>query len=403
MFIVKYGIGTIVCSLVLLVLGTGRGSGGVSGSEKYGRDTMVGYAVSADSASNKGIFRKIENYFEDSNEDKTFTKRFDFSVIGGPHYSSDVKVGLGMVAAGLYRVDRTDSITPPSNVSLYGDITTSGFYLVGIRGNTFFEHAKYRIDYRLYFYSFPSKFWGIGYGIASNNDNESEYKRLQTSVKIDLMYELGNRLYVGVNGHFNYTLGKDFDRPDYLNGQKNSYTDIGAGLLMMYDSRDYITEPHKGCFFKMEDIYYPDFMGNESNFNSMELTLDYYHRLWKGAIMAYDLHGKYLSGGDVPWTMLALMGGSFRMRGYYEGRYRDNGLVEVQAELRQKVWRRIGCTVWGGAGNIFHTFSGFDFSETLPNAGVGLRWEFKSRVNVRLDYGIGKGETGFIFNINEAF
>ena len=38
------------------------------------------------------------------------------------------------------------------------------------------------------------------------------------------------------------------------------------------------------------------------------------------------------------------------------------------------------------------------------NFGLGYRWEFKKDVNVRLDYGFGKsGQTGFIFNINEAF
>ncbi len=31
----------------------------------------------------------------------------------------------------------------------------------------------------------------------------------------------------------------------------------------------------------------------------------------------------------------------------------------------------------------------------LPSAGVGYRFEFKPRVNVRLDYGIGNGSSGF--------
>ena len=35
------------------------------------------------------------------------------------------------------------------------------------------------------------------------------------------------------------------------------------------------------------------------------------------------------------------------------------------------------------------------FPDVLP--------EFKKRVNVRLDLGFGKHQTGFIFNINEAF
>jgi len=58
--------------------------------------------------------------------------------------------------------------------------------------------------------------------------------------------------------------------------------------------------------------------------------------------------------------------------------------------------------VWGGAGSVFH--DSHSFRNWMPNYGVGLRWEFRRRVNIRLDYGFGKrGQSGFMFNINEAF
>ena len=60
------------------------------------------------------------DYFNDANKNKKH-KKFDFSVIGGPHYSTDTELGLGLVAAGLYRTCQTDTLLPPSNVSLYGD------------------------------------------------------------------------------------------------------------------------------------------------------------------------------------------------------------------------------------------------------------------------------------------
>ena len=59
------------------------------------------------------FFGKILNYFNDANKEKK-NKKFDFSIIGGPHYSSDTKFGIGLVAAGLYCTDRNDSILPPS-------------------------------------------------------------------------------------------------------------------------------------------------------------------------------------------------------------------------------------------------------------------------------------------------
>jgi hypothetical protein len=106
------------------------------------------------------FFKKFLDYFNDANKDKNH-KKFDFSIIGGPHYSTDTKLGLGLVAAGLYRTDRNDMLLPPSNVSLFGDVSTVGFYMLGIRGTHIFPQDKYRLDYTLYFYSFPSKFWAI--------------------------------------------------------------------------------------------------------------------------------------------------------------------------------------------------------------------------------------------------
>ena len=56
-----------------------------------------------------------------------------------------------------------------------------------------------------------------------------------------------------------------------------------------------------------------------------------------------------------------------------------------------------------GVGNVFPSFEKFKWGYTLPNYGIGLRWEFKKRINIRVDYGFGKHTSGFLFNINEAF
>lgn len=348
-----------------------------------------------------GFFHRFYNYFANANRDKTLTKKFDFSIIGGPHYSSAVKLGLGITAAGLFRTDRNDLITPPSNVSLFGDVTITGFYMLGVRGNTFFDRARLRLDYSVYFFSMPSNFWGIGYENGMHAV-ASDYKRKQFQLKPDFMFRIAPNLYLGATVSLNYIRGLDFSRPEYLEGQKNQYLNTGIGAFLLYDSRDVINNAYRGWYLKLEHRFFPGFLGNDPPFQRTELFVDHYHKVWKDAVLAYDLHGQFNSG-NVPWTMLALMGGQYRMRGYYEGRFRDKNLIELQVELRQRIWRRIGATVWVGAGNVFSRFPMFDFSNTLPNYGIGLRWEFKRRVNVRLDYGFGKKQSGFTFNINEAF
>lgn len=354
---------------------------------------------SSDVVTKVSFFRRFLNYFGDANKPKP-RKKFDFSIIGGPHYSSDTKLGLGIVAAGLYQ--GKDTLLQPSIVSLYGDISTTGFYLLGVKGTHFFPEDKYRLLYNLYFFSFPGYFWGVGYDAGDNPDNKGHYKRIQNQVKVDFLFRLAHNLYAGPLASFDYVAGMDFENPQALNGASKSTFSVGVGGSVSYDTRDFQSNPYKGVYLKLEQSLYPGFTGNKNVFYSTDLLADIFQKVWKNCILAIDIHTKF-TFGNTPWTMMPRLGGSFRMRGYYEGQYRDRNIGEIQVEFRQRIWKRHGIVVWGGAGNVFHDFKSFQWKQTLPNYGLGYRWEFKKRVNVRLDYGFGKNQTGFLFNINEAF
>lgn len=350
----------------------------------------------------KSWVNRILDYFNDSNKNKKH-KRFDFSVIGGPHYASDTKFGLGLVAAGLYRTDPNDSILPPSNVSLYGDVSSVGFYMLGVRGNHIAPKGRYRIDYHLYFYSFPADFWGIGYEMGDNDANKSDMKRWQAQAEVSFLFRVADNFYIGPMASYDYVIGKHIERPELLQGMDQHTWNVGAGVSLVYDNRDNLTNPHRGIYLNINQMFRPRFMGNDYAFSTTAFRFDAYQRLGKGTVLAEDI-GANLNFGNPSWGMMAELGGTHSMRGYYEGRYRDKHSLEATVELRQHVWKRNGIVVWVGAGTIFPKFSALRSKQILPNAGVGYRWEFKKNVNVRLDYGFGKSEqSGFLFNINEAF
>lgn len=350
----------------------------------------------------KSWVNRILDYFNDSNKNKKH-KRFDFSVIGGPHYASDTKFGLGLVAAGLYRTDPNDSILPPSNVSLYGDVSSVGFYMLGVRGNHIAPKGRYRIDYHLYFYSFPADFWGIGYEMGDNDANKSGMKRWQAQAEVSFLFRVADNFYIGPMASYDYVIGKHIERPELLQGMDQHTWNVGAGVSLVYDNRDNLTNPHRGIFLNINQMFRPGFMGNDYAFSTTAFRFDAYQRLGKGTVLAEDIRAN-LNFGNPSWGMMAELGGTHSMRGYYEGRYRDKHSLEATVELRQHVWKRNGIVVWVGAGTIFPKFSALRSKQILPNAGVGYRWEFKKNVNVRLDYGFGKsGQSGFLFNINEAF
>lgn len=376
---------------------------GCYASEPFSQDTIPSQQM-ADTTrhARKSWMTRFLDYFNDANKNKEH-KRFDFSIIGGPHYASDTKFGLGMVAAGLYRSDPNDTLLPPSNVSLFGDVSTVGFYMLGVRGNHIAPRGRYRIDYRLYFYSFPSDFWGIGYEMGDNDDNKSEMKRWQAQAEAAFLFRVADNFYVGPMASYDYVIGKHIERPELLNGMNHHTWNVGAGVSLVYDNRDNLTNPHRGIYLNLKQMFRPRFMGNDYAFSTTKFRFDCYQQLGEGTVLAEDF-GANFNFGNPSWGMMANLGGTSSMRGYYEGRYRDKHSLEATVELRQHVWKRNGIVVWTGAGTVFPKFSELRSNRILPNVGVGYRWEFKKNVNVRLDYGFGKsGQSGFLFNINEAF
>ena len=363
-------------------------------------------AVKADTTAVKakhGLVARLLQYFAESDKPKP-DKKIDFGIIGGPHYASDTGLGLGLVASALYSTDRSDSTLEKSNASLYSDMTTKGFLMIGIRGNNIFPKKRYRLDYRIYVYTFPSYLWGFSYPQSDNDDNKSKYSRTKFEVMARFLIPINRYSYLGPIARYQYVHAyklKD-QAPQLLEGLPKTVSDFGVGVSYTFDSRDFMLNASRGWFMQLDLTTNPTFLSNNNTYWSAELQLATYRKAWRGAIIAGELHTRQ-STGQVPWPMLADVGSSNRMRGYYEGRYRDKNVIDAQVELRQHIWHRNGIVLWLGAAEVFPRYSDMRFSRILPNAGVGYRWQFKKGVNVRLGYGFSSNGTGFIFNINEAF
>lgn len=351
-----------------------------------------------------GIFKKIVNYFRDSNKQKP-NKKIDFGFIPGPNYSATTGLGLGLLGTATYSADHTDPTLPRSNASVYSNMTTAGFFMVGLRGNHIFPHESFQLDYKVNLSTFSTSYWGMGYANADNDDNETDYRRNRINAMARFMVKLAPNTYIGPFVNYRVTQASDVNEDfSYLwQGQDKTIHTYTAGLSFTYDSRDFMLNASKGVFMQIDQTFTPRCFGNgKYNFSTTEATFATYGKLWKGAILAGELHGQF-NYGHIPWSQLATVGSNDRMRGYYEGRYNDKNVIEGQVELRQHIKGRNGVVAWVALANAFPDFKNIAWRYTLPNAGVGYRWEFKKRINIRVDYGFTRNGGGFIFNINEAF
>ncbi|MDR1339083.1 MAG: outer membrane protein assembly factor [Prevotellaceae bacterium] len=336
------------------------------------------------------------------NIDRTFEKKMDISFIAAPSYTREASFGIGGMASGLYRIDRSDSILRPSNITLTFNASLLGFYSVTAIGNNYFKGGKSVLSYDVEFTTKPLNFWGISYDACKVNPVIG-YTRRQIRIDANCQYKLSGNFYAGGILDFTYAYVSKIDNLSYLEGQKNNYLMTGLGISIQYDSRDFIPNPRRGVYLMLQQSIFPKQFSNGDNiYYRISFIADVYKNVWQGAIIAADFFGQF-NPENSPWTLKEQLGGNQRMRGYYAGRYIDNSIVVGQIELRQHIVQRFGCAGWIGGGTVFPALDKFKAKNILPTCGIGLRYEFKHNVNIRIDYGFGHQTGGFVFNIGEAF
>lgn len=346
------------------------------------------------------LISKVMRSFANSNKPVP-ADGMSISVIGGPFYSSDVKFGVGLVVAGQYH-HGSDTLSVPSMASAKVKLSTTLFYGVGVEGLHIFPEDKLRLEYDLEFQSMPTYFWGIGYEAGRDKDNKTKYTNKGVNIRADILRRISGPLFVGALIQGCYTKATNIKKPDFWNNLPEHVINFAVGGEVRYDSRDFPKNAYTGWEISLAGKWWPYFLGDNKSFGSVQFSVSHYNQVWKGGVLAGRFH-TICTMHSTPWAMMPTLGGSSIMRGYYEGQYRDKSEFDFTLELRQHVWRRSGIVAWAGVGSVFPKISALRFNHLLPNAGVGYRWEFKKRVNVRLDFGVGKGCYAVEFGINEAF
>lgn len=351
--------------------------------------------------------RKYLNSFLRGNIDCTRERRFDLSFGISPSYTREASFGLGALCTGLYRMDRNDTLVNPSDVFICLNASLNGFFVFTLKGNNLFPDNRSRLSYKFEMYRKQLDFWGINSEATAHNP-KSRYDRRQVDLQLEYVYRISHNWYLGAHLRSDYTDARNMLDPQYLLGERPQVYVTGLGASIELDSRDNLVTPTRGVHVSYMAMLFPKFLGNApSFFNSHRFILNAYRRLWRGSILAFDLYAK-INSANAPWTMREMVASDgIRMRGYYMGSYIDNSQIATQIELRQNLWRRLGMTAWVGGATVFSALSDFrdkDIKpEWIPNWGLGLRIEFKHNVNARIDFGMGRHTSGFVFAVGEAF
>ncbi|WP_045486165.1 BamA/TamA family outer membrane protein [Vibrio harveyi] len=337
-----------------------------------------------------------------SSETVDESKLIDWGVLPGPFVNPEQGFGIGVAAVGLYTPYDWQKGGPYSTVTVTSYGSTSGSYGLGLNNRTYLKNDKVRLLGEAWISHTPGYYWGIGSQAAENENNKVQYEgqRLQLSPKIAV--EVAPNTYAKLGWQWQSFSKVDGVDGDILPSEVADATSSGVLVGMEYDTRDFEPNPMRGQFLDIEWIANRDSLGSDEDYDNLVANYRVYQQWSDTTIIAMEVYSQSIFG-DAPWFDYAQLGDDQRMRGYYQGQYRDKHQLSTQVEIRHTIAGRHGVVGWLGAGNIAPTYHDLFKSSWLPTVGVGYRFAFKARINVRVDLGVGKDSTGFYFQINEAF
>jgi outer membrane protein assembly factor BamA len=347
---------------------------------------------------------------ESSKESKSKVKN---SFIGSPiiTYSPETKLAFG--GAGSYTFKLTKSFSERDRLSIASlsfIYTVKKQLLLNLNTDLYSKNQKYRFTSFIGIRKYPDRFYGIGN--STTNDMEEVFTSKSFYLSMSLRRNLVNRLYGGLQVKYiryeitEFEEGGIIDIESPLGIEKG--TSFGLGLILASDTRDHSFYPTKGSLLEVGSLFYLPFLGSDFKFSTFHFDFRKFIRIKGRQVIALQLFidDQY---GAPPFNLLAQFGvqsgGSYTMRGYYQGRFRDRKFLTLQAEYRAPLFWRLGYSLFAGFGDVAHTWETFNFTNLKYSFGFGLHYLFSksNQLRIRMNMGFGKDTQGIYFNAFESF
>ncbi len=342
-------------------------------------------------------------FWENGMSQSTVASDTTFRVFGVPivFYTPDTQLGLG--AAGIVSFRAKDA---PQRSS----ITFSMAYTLRKQWLSWFPYQIYwdkgrKLAYgEVGYYRYIYQFFGVGNRIP--NDYLESYQANYPRIRLTALQQLNRSNFVGFRYSFDQygvaakTSGGLLEQGVYSgsNGGRSS----GLGAVWFYDTRDNRFFPKKGATIEVAFQADAPWTGSVFNFQRFTAEAAFFRTLYPKHVLGFNPLLN-LGFGQIPFFLLHSLGGPKKLRGYKDGKFRDQNMALIQTEWRAQWLKRWGTVAFAGVGTVWGTAG--EHAVLRPNYGLGIRFTIdpKQQVNIRLDYGFGSGSQGFYFTVGEAF
>jgi len=320
-------------------------------------------------------------------------------------YTPETRWGFG--AAGFYswRFKDESFESRPSNFQLGGAYTLEDQVLLYLPFQLWWDEEGYSFFGELGWYRYNYFFFGVGNGVPS--DFEELYGVEYPRLRLNLIKRVYDRFYLGIR-----LIADDFTITELdpegklaneaITGNEGGLN-AGLGAQLIYDTRDNYFESHSGTYIEFSIDRHGAYLGSDFTYTRFRFDARKFWELRETDHLALRFFTESIEGA-APFISQALLGGTQNMRGFYEGRYRDNQSAILQAEYRRDIIWRFGMVAFGALGVVDDHYGELSLNNLRNSYGGGIRFAInpEERINIRFDVGVGD-QTNFYLTIGEAF
>lgn len=327
---------------------------------------------------------------------KPETRNIDFNVMPYVSYNRTLDFMFGAIPMMMYKLNKADTISPKSLSGISAIYTTNKSYFISSFNKWYFDEDRWRIQAFLMTGNKNAQFYVDDLNVSDFYD----YGTKMSIVNFSVQRRIIKGLYAGVGYSYSHY---DTNYQDDIQPSSVTHTN-GLQLVTLYDTRDAVYYPTKGDKIRLRWLTYPTWFGNDVSANKIFSEYNKYFPMRNGTdVLAARFAGKF-GLGNIAFEQQVTIGGE-DIRGYSEGKYRGDGLMDLQGEYRYNFNKKMGLVGFAGIATIYGSDTESFNWKIYPGAGVGYRYRaFKNeKFNVGLDGAVGKGDWGIYFRIGEAF
>jgi outer membrane protein assembly factor BamA len=254
------------------------------------------------------------------------------------------------------------------------------------------EFSQVRIHETISRQLFPDFFAGIGFQFDSRFHIKDETASRGDSAK---------------SFHYQYSRANGFNPEKYITS--------GAGINLLYDSRDNQVNAHRGYYANINYLVNLTALGSTSNSTLLLTEYRSFHALdnrKRGHVLALWLYGSFVVSGKMPYLALPAIGNDQRQRsgrGYPFGTFRGNDLLTGESEYRFPISRKTG--MLGGVLFLNTTTTSnrkadirlLQYLRPAWGGGLRLMIEKRSRTRLQVDVAMTGKNVGVYFGAQETF